>query len=85
MYNDVLDIQIFSGDDWICRVLKQTPPIEQLSSNFLPVLPEFSMSDCSDADVVILDVPVSSVPLDIRSHCAARDPRIIVCDRSRPP
>jgi len=83
MYNEVLDIQVFSKDDWICRVLKQTPPIEQLSSNFLPVLPEFSMSDCSDADVVILDVPVSSVPLDIRSHCAARDPRIIVCDRSR--
>jgi cyclic di-GMP phosphodiesterase Gmr len=83
MYNDVLDIQIFSGDEWIGRVLEQVQPLERFSHNFLPVQAYFSLQDCSDADVIILDVPAVAVPLDIRAHCAAKAPRIVFCDRSR--
>lgn len=81
MYHKKLNILIYTKDNHIEEVLRNVPAREHFFHVFLPASPHFSLLECSDADIIILDLPIQDISTQIRRYCAVVDPKVIYCDR----
>ena len=81
MYHESLNILMFTKDPAIEAALRQVAPLEHFDHVFMPAMETFSVAECSDASILILDVPLADIPANIRMCCATVDPRIVYCDR----
>lgn len=80
MYHSKLNIIVFSASEGLTASLEKVPVPDRIEIKFLPQESVFEPYCCSDADVIILDLPVLSIASNIRDFCTSDNTWIILCD-----
>ena len=81
MYKKNLQIIVFSKNSSFTEFLKAVKPQPEFSHVFLPEQADFSAAACAEADIVLLDLPLTEIPLTVREACQRPGARIVFCDR----
>ena len=81
MYHKMLQILIVSQDSDLDEILRKVEPQPGYSHEFLPVQPDLSQFVGAEADIILLDLPLSDIPSDIRARCGKTGAQLIYIDR----